>query len=82
MTELAVTDDAGLEVSAVDVERDGVTFTIDTLRDLAAEYADSDLVLVLGTDSALSMDRWERAVELAGMCEVLVIGRPGQTSFM
>ncbi len=80
MTRLAVQDEDGLEVSDVDVVREGVTYTVDTLTDLQAQYGESaGLVLILGADSALQMHRWERASELRNLCSVLVIGRPGET---
>ncbi|MDA0677077.1 MAG: nicotinate-nucleotide adenylyltransferase [Chloroflexi bacterium] len=79
MTELAVDGEPGIAVSDVDVVREGETYSIDTLVDLRTQYgAAVTLVLVLGADSALSMDRWHRAQELPGLCEVLVIGRPGE----
>ena len=79
MTELAVAGERGIVVSDVDIVRSGETYTADTLADLRAHYGDGvEFVLVLGADSALSMDRWERANELRDMCSVLVIGRPGE----
>ena len=79
MTELAVAGEPEFAVSDVDVVREGATYSVDTLKDLRAKHGDAvTLVLVLGTDAALSMDRWHRAQELPGMCEVLVIGRPGE----
>lgn len=79
MTELAVASETGLEVSDVDVAREGTTYTADTLADLRHQYGgEVEFVLVLGSDSALQMDRWERAGELRDLCTVLVIGRPGE----
>jgi nicotinate (nicotinamide) nucleotide adenylyltransferase len=80
MTELAAAAEPGIAVSDADVVREGATYSVDTLADLRAKYGETvKLVLVLGTDAALSMDHWHRAAELPGMCEVLVIGRPGET---
>jgi nicotinate (nicotinamide) nucleotide adenylyltransferase len=80
MTELAVAREPGFAVSDVDVLREGPTYSVDTLVDLRAKCGGEVIfVLVLGADSALSMDRWHRASELPGLCEVLVIGRPGET---
>jgi orotate phosphoribosyltransferase len=79
MTQLAASEVPGLEVSDVDVVRTGTTYTVDMLADLQTHYgANVELVLVLGADSARSMDRWERADELAGACSLLVIGRPSE----
>ena len=79
MVELAVTGEPGLAVSDIDVTREGDTFTVDTLADLRAIYGDSvELVLIVGVDSALQMDRWDRASKLRSLCTVVVVGRPGE----
>ncbi len=80
MTRLAARDDSLLDVSDVDVVRDGPTYSVDTLLDLRERYGQGAVfVLILGADSALTMDQWSRGDELSGLCEVLVIGRPGET---
>ncbi len=80
MAQLAVAEEDGLEVSDVDVVREGETYTADTLHDLSVRYDENvDFVLVLGADSALQMDNWQRSNELRNLCSVLVIGRPGET---
>ena len=79
MTELAIEGEPGLAVSDVDIVRAGETYTADTLADLRSQFGDGvEFVLVLGADSARSMDRWKRSDELRKMCSVLVIGRPGE----
>ncbi len=80
MTKLAVAGEPGLEASDVDVAREGATYTVDTLRDLRERYeGGTEFVLIVGVDAALSMNRWHRASELADLCSILVIGRPGQS---
>ena len=80
MVSIAIEGIDGLELSRVDLDRSGETYTADTLADLQAIYgADARLTLVLGADSALGMDRWKRAGELAAMCDVAVVGRPGES---
>ena len=79
MTQLAVKGMAGIEVSEVDVRRAGTTYSVDTLQDLRTEYGPGpEFVLIVGADSALTMDRWDRADQLATLCSVLVVGRPGE----
>lgn len=79
MAQLAVAGENGLEVSDVDVVRDGVTYTVDTLSDLSDEYGENaHFVLILGADSALQAHRWNCANQLRTLCSFLVIGRPGE----
>jgi nicotinate-nucleotide adenylyltransferase len=68
MTRLAAADDARFSVSALEVDRDGPSYTYETLELLAGERGDTDLVFVMGADAALGLESWReprRVVELA-----------------
>jgi nicotinate-nucleotide adenylyltransferase len=68
MTRLAAADDTRFSVSALEVERDGPSYTYETLELLASERPDTDLVFVMGADAAVGLESWrhpERVVELA-----------------
>ena len=57
-----------LTVSRVEVDRDGETFTVDTLEQLPATHPDDDYVFVLGADQAMRLESWRepaRVLELA-----------------
>jgi nicotinate-nucleotide adenylyltransferase len=73
MTGLAV---AGVEYFDVDdheVNRDGPTFTADTLDDLAEER----VVLILGADAAVGLPTWHRGADVLRRSQIAVIPRPG-----
>jgi nicotinate-nucleotide adenylyltransferase len=70
MTRLAAADDARFSVSTLEVERDGPSYTYETLELLAGERGlqDGQLVFVMGADAAVGLESWrepERVVELA-----------------
>jgi nicotinate-nucleotide adenylyltransferase len=68
MTRLAASDDARFTASTVEVERDGPSYTYETLEELAEQTGDSELVFVMGADAAVGLESWrnpERVVELA-----------------
>jgi nicotinate-nucleotide adenylyltransferase len=68
MTRLAFGGDARFEVSAVEMDRGGLSFTVDTLEALSRQYAGAELVLLAGIDALRSLDKWrspERIRELA-----------------
>lgn len=70
MTRLAAADDDRFSVSALEVERDGASYTYETLEALAEERGDRELVFVMGADAAVGLESWrnpERVVELAGL---------------
>ena len=67
MTRLAATDDERFVVSTLEIERDGPSYTFETLEQLA-EQGDDSLVFVMGADAAVGLESWrnpERVVELA-----------------
>lgn len=68
MTRLAAAEDSCLEVSGFEVERPGLSYTVDTLEALAAERPDDEFHLLLGADAAAGLAGWrqpERVIELA-----------------
>jgi nicotinate-nucleotide adenylyltransferase len=67
MTRLAATEDERFVASTVEIEREGPSYTYETLESLAAQGDDS-LVFVMGADAAVGLESWrrpERVVELA-----------------
>lgn len=70
MTRRSVADDERFSVSALEVEREGPSYTYETLEALAEERADTELVFVMGADAAVGLESWrepERVVELASL---------------
>jgi nicotinate-nucleotide adenylyltransferase len=70
MTRLATTDDDRFSVSSLEVDREGPSYTYETLEALAEERADRKLVFVMGADAAVGLESWrepERVVELANV---------------
>jgi nicotinate-nucleotide adenylyltransferase len=68
MTRLAAAEDERFSVSALEIEREGPSYTYETLEALADERGDTELVFVMGADAAVGLESWrapERVVELA-----------------
>ena len=62
---------AGAEVSALELEREGKSYTSDTLRSIRQTYPDAELWLLMGTDMFLTLHLWhepEVILSLAGIC--------------
>lgn len=62
---------AGAEVSALELEREGKSYTSDTLRAIRQTYPDEELWLLMGTDMFLTLHLWhepEVILSLAGIC--------------
>jgi nicotinate-nucleotide adenylyltransferase len=70
MTRLAASEDSRFSVSSLEVDREGLSYTYETLEALAEERADRELVFVMGADAAVGLESWrepERVVELASL---------------
>jgi nicotinate-nucleotide adenylyltransferase len=67
----------GLEVSLVDVERGGSTYSADTLREVAASFPEAELFLVVGADVANELDTWVRVDEMKPVATLALVTRPG-----
>lgn len=77
MVEAAVGDVEGLEASRLEIDRPGMSYTSDTLADLAAATPAPELFVILGADAAAGIMTWERVEEVRGRATVVVVDRPG-----
>ena len=59
MLRIAAADRAGIEVSDIELSREGVSYTWETVEALRAVYPDAELVLLMGTDMFLSFRTWK-----------------------
>jgi nicotinate-nucleotide adenylyltransferase len=67
----------GLEPCALEIERGGPSYTVDTLRALGARWPEAERFLILGADAAAGLDSWEQADDLPALCTFVVVDRPG-----
>lgn len=74
MLQLAVQDIPGLEVSTLEIEREGPTYTVDTLRQLPDGKA---YFWILGADQLANFCTWHQWQEIARRVTLAVAGRPG-----
>lgn len=79
MVEAAVAGVPGLVAGRDEVDRDGPTYTVETLEALRATEPGVELFLVLGTDAAAGLTTWHRWEDLSGLATVVVVDRPGST---
>ena len=79
MTVIATASNPRFWVSRVDIDRDGPTYTIDTLRDLAKELPDADLYFITGADALSDIFTWRDADDLFELAHFVGCTRPGFT---
>ncbi|HLS41365.1 MAG TPA: nicotinate-nucleotide adenylyltransferase [Ornithinicoccus sp.] len=77
MTVIATASNPRFTVSRVDIERDGPTFTRDTLHDLRRERPDDELYFITGADALAQILSWKHADELFELAHFVGVTRPG-----
>ncbi|NIM71944.1 MAG: nicotinate-nucleotide adenylyltransferase [Gammaproteobacteria bacterium] len=77
MLEAAVEGEPGLEVDARELEREGPTYTVDSLQSFRREFPDAPIVFIVGMDSLRRLDRWHRWQEFTSLAHLAVADRPG-----
>ncbi len=77
MTVVATAANPRFTVSRVDIDRDGPTYTIDTLRDLRAQRPEADLYFITGADALTEIFSWRNADELFELAHFVGCTRPG-----
>jgi nicotinate-nucleotide adenylyltransferase len=75
MTRLAVADDPRFSVSRTEIDREGPTYTVDTLRELAGDGV--ELFFIVGADALAQVPRWRDPEALYGLARLVGVGRPG-----
>jgi len=77
MTVIATASNPRFSVSRVDIDREGPTFTIDTLRDVRAQHPDAELFFITGADAVAQILDWKDASELWELAHFVAVTRPG-----
>jgi nicotinate-nucleotide adenylyltransferase len=75
MVELAIEDDDRFAGSRVELDRDGPSYTSDTLRRLHAAEPDDEHVLILGGDQAAALPEWHEPEQVLELAQVAVVER-------
>ncbi|MEX2527817.1 MAG: nicotinate-nucleotide adenylyltransferase [Gemmatimonadota bacterium] len=77
MLEVAVAGDPLFQVDSLELEREGPSYTVDTLRELGARWPGVELFLLMGTDQWRDFATWKQAAEVAQRATVTVMTRTG-----
>lgn len=78
MTLLAIAANPSFDVSRFEIEREGITYTVDTLRELRAHYPQNvHLYFITGADAILDILSWHDAASVAKLATFIAATRPG-----
>jgi len=77
MTRLAAAEDSRFSVSTLEVDRDGPSYTCETLEMLANERGDAELVFVMGADAAVGLESWREPRRVTELARLAIARRAG-----
>lgn len=77
MTVSATAEDPRFSVSRVDIDRPGATYTVDTLRDLAAERPGARFFFITGADALAGFRQWRDPEGILALAHLVAVNRPG-----
>lgn len=78
MIRMAIEGEPCFEVSTVEMARGGVSYSIDTVREIIKSNPGSNISFIIGSDNFETIGQWYQFPELIALCEFLVIERPGK----
>ncbi len=77
MVVLAIQGNSHFELSTIEAERSGPSYTVDTLAELKKKSEQDDLFFILGWDNLLELPRWHEPARLVKLCYLAAVPRVG-----
>jgi len=77
MVQIAVQDNPDFAVSAIELERKGLSYTVETIEAYLQKFPGVDIFFILGIDALLLMNTWKEVERLVKLCNFIVVTRPG-----
>ena len=75
---LAIDSNIYFEASSLEINRTGITYTIDTISSLKEKYPKDDLYFIFGLDILFELDKWEKIEQLNQLCKFVLFDRPSK----
>ena len=81
MVQLAIADNPLFKLDTLELNRQGASYTIDTLISLREELGENvSICLIMGSDAFSKLDSWHRWAELLNYCHIILVQRPDSQS--
>ena len=78
MVHLAIANEPCFKLSNIEINRAGLSYTVDTIADLQAQYgAEAEFFFILGWDTLAQLPLWMEPSRLIQMCHLVAVPRPG-----
>ncbi len=79
MTRLAVIPYKNFIASDIEITREGVIYTVDTLKILHSEYPDAEFICLIGEDTMHDLPHWRQPIEVFSLCSFAVCRRSSES---
>lgn len=79
MVARAIAGQPAFSLERSELEREGPSYTVETLRDLRQREPEGEFAVLLGSDAALELDAWKEAAAIPGLARIVVFRRAGGT---
>jgi nicotinate-nucleotide adenylyltransferase len=80
MLRLALDGRSRLQASDLEIERGGVSYTVDTLARVQSRHPEAELFFLMGADSLADLPNWQRPEEICDLATLLVVRRAGEAA--
>ncbi|WP_050180953.1 nicotinate-nucleotide adenylyltransferase [Domibacillus robiginosus] len=80
MTELAIEENPSFQIETIEIERAGVSYTIDTMRELIKREPDTSFYFIIGADMIEYLPKWRDIDELSRLVTFVGVKRPGYST--
>ena len=77
MIKLGIKDNPNFEVSDIELNRDGPTYSVESIPALREQHGGAELYFLLGMDALKDIYKWEQPGRIIEMCRVVGLTRPG-----
>lgn len=77
LIEAAIAGDPRMRLCPWEIERGGVSYTVDTLRRFRAEFPKANLFFLIGADSLYELHTWREIGAIFELCRIVTVARPG-----
>ncbi len=71
----AIADNPFFELDAFEINKDGISYTIDTLKYIQSKFPEAELFLLIGEDQAIAFNKWKQWQEIANNCQICIAPR-------
>lgn len=77
MVKIAIKNNPKFLAQSCEIERGGLSYTVDTLKTLKQIYPDNSLIFIIGIDAFNKFNEWEDRYEILKLAHLIVVNRPG-----